>query len=59
MTFIQTWGNVIGPVVAGMIYDRTHSYLGLLWLSVALLFFASVLYAVVVRPLPILQKPAS
>jgi MFS family permease len=52
MTFIQTWGNVIGPVVAGMIYDRTHSYISLLWLSVALLFFASVLYAVVVRPLP-------
>ena len=52
MTFIQTWGNVIGPVVAGTIYDRTHSYLGLLWLSVGLLFLASVLYAVVVRPSP-------
>lgn len=59
MTFIQTWGNVIGPVVAGMVYDRTHSYLGLLWLSVALLCLAGVLYALVVRPLPIVQKPAS
>jgi MFS family permease len=50
MTFIQTWGNVIGPVIAGAIYDRTHSYLGLLWLSVTLLLLAGALYAVVVKP---------
>jgi MFS family permease len=50
MTFIHTWGSVIGPVSAGIIYDRTLSYLGLLWLSVALLFLASALYFVVVKP---------
>ncbi len=50
MTFIQTWGNVIGPVIAGAIYDRTHSYIGLLWLSAGLLVLASVLYTLVVTP---------
>jgi MFS family permease len=50
MTFIQTWGNVIGPVIAGAIYDRTHSYVGLLWLSAGLLLLASALYTMVVSP---------
>ncbi len=50
MTFIQTWGNVIGPVIAGAIYDHTHSYIILLWLSAGLLVLASVLYTLVVNP---------
>jgi MFS family permease len=52
MTFIQTWGNVIGPVIAGAIYDRTHTYTGLLWLAAGLLVLASVLYVLVVGPRP-------
>lgn len=50
MSFIQTWGNVIGPVVAGAIYDHTRSYTPLLWGSVGLLLGASGLYAMVAKP---------
>jgi MFS family permease len=50
MTFIHTWGSVIGPVAAGAIYDRTHSYIVLLWLSAGLLLLASALYVMVVKP---------
>ncbi len=50
MTFIHTWGSVIGPVIAGAIYDRTHSYTVLLWLSAGLLLLASALYVMVVKP---------
>ena len=50
MSFIQTWGSVIGPVIAGAIYDHTHSYSVLLWLSVGLLLAASCLYGMVVKP---------
>jgi MFS family permease len=50
MSFIQTWGNVIGPVVAGVIYDRTASYTILLWTSGGLLLVASILYAMVDKP---------
>jgi MFS family permease len=50
MTFIHTWGSVVGPVIAGAIYDRTHSYTVLLWLSAGLLLLASALYVMVVKP---------
>jgi len=46
MTLFYTWGGVIGPVVAGAIFDRWNSYEPLLWslvvvFVVAGLFFAS------------------
>jgi MFS family permease len=50
MSFIQTWGSVIGPVIAGAIYDTTHSYRPLLWSTVGLLLVASYLYAMVTTP---------
>jgi MFS family permease len=50
MSFIQTWGSVIGPVVAGAIYDTTHSYMPLLWSTIGLLVVASCLYAMVTTP---------
>ncbi|HEX9074080.1 MAG TPA: MFS transporter, partial [Pseudolabrys sp.] len=57
MTFIHTWGSVIGPVTAGAIYDGTHSYTVLLWLSAGLLLLASFLYLMVVKPAPRAQQP--
>jgi predicted MFS family arabinose efflux permease len=51
MGFVSTWGSVIGPVVAGVIYDRTQSYEIVIWSSAALLLLASVLYASVKKPL--------
>lgn len=50
MSFVQTWGAVIGPVTAGAVYDRTHSYNHLLWALVVVLLVTGVLYAMVVRP---------
>ena len=50
MGFITTWGSVIGPVVAGAVYDRTHSYTALLLTCSGLLLIASALYAMVRKP---------
>ena len=44
------WGAVVGPVVAGAIYDRTQSYNYLLWGLAIMLFIAAFLYAMVVKP---------
>jgi MFS family permease len=46
MTLFYTWGGVVGPVVAGAIFDRWNSYEPLLWSLVVVfivggLFFAS------------------
>jgi len=54
MVFVQAWGAVVGPVVAGAIYDRTQSYNYLLWGLAAMLLIAAFLYAMVVRPAKVL-----
>ena len=51
MGFISTWGSVIGPVIAGAIYDHTRSYDLVIWSSAVLLLVASMLYASVKKPL--------
>ncbi len=50
MVFVQAWGAVVGPVIAGAVYDHTQSYRYLLWAMVGLLFLVGVLYAMVVKP---------
>jgi MFS family permease len=50
MSFISTWGSVVGPVLAGALYDHTHSYDIMIWASAVLLLVASMLYALVKRP---------
>jgi len=54
MVFVQAWGAVIGPVMAGAIYDRTQSYVYLLWGLLGVLFAVGWLYALVVKPVPAL-----
>jgi len=50
MSFFYMWGAVAGPVVAGAVYDRTHSYGPMLpWLAV-LFLIGAVLYGLLVRP---------
>jgi MFS family permease len=44
MSFVSSWGSVIGPVAAGLVYDRTESYELLIWSSAALLLVASALF---------------
>jgi sugar phosphate permease len=50
MAFITSWGSVIGPVLAGAIYDYTKSYKILIWSAAVMLLGASSLYAMVKPP---------
>ena len=59
MSFVQTWGAVIGPVVAGAVYDSTRSYNHLLWGLVGLLLVTSCLYAMVAQPPSVVQDKLS
>lgn len=52
MSFVSTWGSVIGPVIAGAVYDRTLSYEIVIWSSAILLLIAGALYAMVNKPAP-------
>ncbi len=45
MTLFYTWGGVIGPVVAGAIFDRWKTYEPLLWSLVAVYILAGVFFA--------------
>ncbi len=50
MSFVSTWGSVLGPVIAGAIYDRTASYNIMIWSAAILLLLASLLYTMVKKP---------
>ena len=50
MSFFYMWGSFAGPVMAGAIYDRTQSYMMVLWILLALLTFATLLVLFLVRP---------
>jgi len=50
MSFLYTWGSVLGPVIAGAIYDRTQSYAGLFWALFGLCWITALLYALTVQP---------
>jgi MFS family permease len=45
MTLFYTWGGVLGPVIAGAIFDRWQTYEPLLWALVAVYSLAGVLFA--------------
>lgn len=45
MTLFYTWGGVIGPVVAGAIFDRWKTYEPLLWSLVVVYIVAGVFFA--------------
>ena len=46
MSFFYMWGSFAGPVLAGAIYDRTQSYMTVLWIWFSLLTFATLLLVV-------------
>jgi len=50
MSFLYTWGSVLGPVLAGVIYDRTESYFHLSWILVALCWVTAILYIALAAP---------
>jgi sugar phosphate permease len=50
MNLFYTWGSVLGPVIAGAVYDRTQSYFAVLAGITVLLTFAAALTALLVKP---------
>jgi len=50
MSFFYMWGGVIGPVLAGRIYDRSQSYSSMLWLLVGVLIGSALLYTLLAKP---------
>jgi MFS transporter, OFA family, oxalate/formate antiporter len=50
MSFLYMWGSVVGPVIAGTVYDRTQSYSPLMWGLISLCWVTALLYAVLVKP---------
>jgi MFS family permease len=45
MTLFYTWGGVLGPVIAGAIFDRWKTYEPLFWSLVALYIVAGLCFA--------------
>lgn len=50
MVLFYTWGGVLGPVIAGAIFDRWKSYAPLLWSLVVVFIVAGLFFASLNRP---------
>ncbi len=50
MSFFYSWGSFIGPVMAGMIFDQTQSYVMVEWIFLSLLAVATLLVLFLTRP---------
>ena len=50
MAFFYTWGGVLGPVIAGAVYDRSQSYVATLWGLCAMLLLGCALTALLIKP---------
>ncbi|MGH7834651.1 MAG: MFS transporter [Candidatus Binatia bacterium] len=50
MTLFYMWGGVVGPVLAGAIYDRWESYEPLLWTLAVLFLVPGLSYGMLVKP---------
>jgi MFS family permease len=50
MSFFYTWGSVIGPVLAGALYDREQSYDSTLWGLTAVMLLGAALTGLLVKP---------
>jgi sugar phosphate permease len=50
MNLFQTWGSIIGPVVAGAVYDRTQSYALVVIGMLTALMISAALTALLIKP---------
>jgi len=50
MSVFYVWGSVIGPVLAGAIWDRWQTYEPMLWAVVAMFFLSGVFYSLLAKP---------
>ena len=50
MNLFYTWGSILGPVIAGAVYDRTQSY-ALVFTAITIsLLIAAALTALLIKP---------
>ena len=50
MSVFYVWGSVVGPVIAGAIWDRWQTYQPMLWILVAMFFISGIFYTLLGRP---------
>lgn len=50
MSFFYAWGSVIGPVIAGALYDREQSYFSTLWGLTVIMLLGALLTALLIQP---------
>ena len=50
MSFFYMWGSFAGPVLAGVVYDRSQSYESVLWGMCVVLSIATALNALLIKP---------
>jgi MFS transporter, OFA family, oxalate/formate antiporter len=50
MSVFYVWGSVLGPVIAGAIWDRWQTYEPMLWSLVAMFFISGIFYRLLGRP---------
>jgi sugar phosphate permease len=53
MSFLYTWGSVLGPVIAGAIYDETKNYAALFWILFITCWVTAALYVMLFQPKPV------
>jgi sugar phosphate permease len=59
MNLFYTWGSILGPVIAGAVYDRTHSYATVLTGLTVLLVIAATFAATLIKPWAATQQRLS
>ena len=50
MNLFYTWGSVLGPVMAGAVYDRTQSYAMVLFGITIALLVSTAMTALLIKP---------
>lgn len=50
MSMFYVWGSVLGPVVAGAVWDRWQTYEPMLWALVGMFFLSGIFYGLLGRP---------
>lgn len=56
MNLFYTWGSVLGPVIAGAVYDRTQSYALVFSGITIVLLFSAAMTSLLIRPWAALRK---
>jgi MFS family permease len=57
MSFFYMWGSFAGPVLAGVVFDQTRSYVIVLWILFGMLILATLTVLLLIRPWARCMKP--